>query len=141
MISFLLALHGFTTLSMVGIIWFVQVVHYPLFREVDRVNFPGYEKLHQERTSRIVGPLMLSEAICAVLLVWASPPGVAPILLWVGLLLVALVWASTWLIQVPAHARLSVRFDEPTHRWLVRSNWLRTCSWTLRGVLVSVLVA
>jgi hypothetical protein len=32
----LLLVHGFATLYMTGLIWFVQLVHYPLFAQVGR---------------------------------------------------------------------------------------------------------
>jgi len=35
----LLSIHLFATAGMVGLIWFVQVVHYPLFSRVGAVGF------------------------------------------------------------------------------------------------------
>jgi hypothetical protein len=48
---------------------------------------------------------------------------------------VALVWLSTAFVQVPLHARLSAGFDTRAHRRLVATNWVRTLSWTARGLL------
>ena len=62
------ALHMFSTLAMVGLIWFVQVVHYPLFSSVGQSPFPEYERLHQKRTTLVVAPLMLIEALTATLI-------------------------------------------------------------------------
>jgi hypothetical protein len=42
---------------------------------------------------------------------------------------------------VPQHAALGAGFDEAAHRTLVLTNWLRTVAWTLRGLLVSWMVA
>ena len=53
-----------------------------------------------------------------------------------GIVLLGVVWLSTWGIQVPCHARLSRGFDARTHRRLVRSNWIRTICWTVRGGIV-----
>jgi hypothetical protein len=49
--------------------------------------------------------------------------------------LLAGIWASTFLLQVPCHLRLSAGWDAATHRFLVDSNWIRTIAWTLRLVL------
>ena len=41
----------FATLFMVGLIWFVQIVHYPLYANVGREQFPEYEALHNRMTT------------------------------------------------------------------------------------------
>ena len=45
----ILLLHTLSTLSMLGLIWFVQIVHYPLMARVGRVRFHAYETDHQRR--------------------------------------------------------------------------------------------
>lgn len=134
--EFLLLLHAAATLPMVGLIWFVQVVHYPLFGQVGAERFTRYEQDHQRRTTRVVAPLMLVEAATAALLVAFTPAGVSSLLPITGLALVVMLWLSTFLWQVPLHTRLQSAFQPSAHTWLVRSNWLRTFGWTARGVLV-----
>ncbi len=136
MIALLLMLQLVSTLGMVGVIWFVQVVHYPLFGKVGISGFRDYEQDHQRRTTLIVAPLMLTEAATAVALFWLRPDGIPVPFAIVGLGLLAVLWASTFLWQLPAHERLAKSFDSATHRNLVRSNWLRTVAWSARGVLV-----
>jgi hypothetical protein len=121
---------------MVGLIWFVQIVHYPLFDRVGRDGFSTYETLHQTRTTLVVAPLMLTEALTAILLVWLQPTSVSAMFAWSGLALVGVIWASTFLWQVPAHERLAKAYDPVAHGALVRSNWVRTAAWTARGLLV-----
>ena len=60
-ITFLLA-----TAGMVGIIWFVQVVHYPLFTSVGRDAFVAYELRNTNLTSFVVGPFMAAEGATAL---------------------------------------------------------------------------
>lgn len=136
MAEIVLLLQLASTLTMVGVIWFVQIVHYPLFGLVGTGGFDRYEHAHQTRTSRVVAPLMLLEAATAIALVWVRPAGVSPSLPGCGLLFVGLIWLSTYLCQMPAHMRLAQTFDAVTHRRLVDSNWIRTAAWTARGVLV-----
>ena len=45
MIDWLLV-HVVATLVMTGLIWFVQIVHYPLMAKVGRADFAEYERLH-----------------------------------------------------------------------------------------------
>lgn len=136
-----LGLHAFATLSMTGLIWFVQVVHYPLFRGVPGEAFPAYEEEHQRRTTWVVAPFMLVEVGTAVLLCGGIAPGVRPVWAWVGLALVGVLWASTFLVQGPLHGRLERWKEEGLIGRLVGTNWVRTAAWTARGVLAVVMMA
>ena len=130
-----------TTLSMVGLIWFVQVVHYPLFDRVGVDGFSIYEEAHQRLTARVVAPLMLGELASAILLIWYRPTGVGDTLVLSSLGLLVLLWISTYVIQVPQHAKLQDSYSPLIHRQLVSGNWFRTAAWTARGVLVLAMVA
>lgn len=125
-----------STLYMTGLIWFVQVVHYPLFASVGGPAFPPYEQRHTALTTWVVGPPMLIEGLTAALLLWHRPAGVPPALIWVGLALVAVNTLSTAFLQVPCHEALSAGFDAAVHQRLVVTNWIRTAAWSLRGGLV-----
>lgn len=133
--------HVAATLFMCGVIWFIQVVHYPLFERVGTAQFLAYETAHRDLITRVVTPPMLIEGLTAVLLLWQSPQGITPISLWVGLALLAIIWLSTWLVQVPQHNRLIQGFDQHVHRTLVLSNWIRTLGWSARGVLFLFMMA
>jgi peroxiredoxin Q/BCP len=128
--------HFASSLYMVGLIWFVQVVHYPLFASVGRQEFPRYEQGHTALTTWVVAPPMLIEGATAVLLLWFRPPGVPKWSVWSGFALLGATWLSTALIQVPCHNLLSEAFDPEVHQRLVSTNWLRTAAWSLHGVLV-----
>lgn len=121
---------------MVGLIWFVQVVHYPLFTFVGDSRFLTYEGHHTRRTGWVVGVLMPLEAVTALWLVLAVPTGASSSLLLAGLALLGALWLTTVAIQVPIHRSLSQRRDNSQLRRLVVSNWIRTALWTLRGVVV-----
>src|ERR671916_164178 len=106
----LMLTHFATTLAMVGLIWFVQVVHYPLFAAVGSANFSAYSVAHARRTTWVVAPLMLGEIGTGLLLLVYRPPALPPAGLWLGLGLLALIWASTAWIQVPRHTILGRGF-------------------------------
>ena len=128
--------HAAATWYMTGVIWFVQVVHYPLFAAVGSQAFSTYEQRHTSLTTWVVAPPMLVEAATAVLLFWFHPPGVLAWQLWAGVILVGAVWLSTAFLQVPCHQTLSTGFDTVVHHRLVSTNWIRTTAWSLRGLLV-----
>jgi hypothetical protein len=131
-----LALHFAATFYMVGLVWFVQRVHYPLFARVGSQQFPAYERAHLSRTNPVVGPAMLIEAATALALVALPMPNVPYLVPWLGVGLLAVIWLSTWLLQVPRHRDLSAGFETSAHRRLVATNWIRTSAWSLRGLLV-----
>jgi hypothetical protein len=124
---------GFT-LYMTGVIWFVQIVHYPLMGKVGAEYFVAYERSHTMLTTFVVGPQMVIELATAVLLVFSMKNMQS--WWWINLALVGAVWASTFFIQVPLHNDLSQGFDEVKHLKLVNSNWIRTVVWTARAVLL-----
>jgi hypothetical protein len=124
------------TLALCGLIWMVQLVHYPLLARVGAEQFRAYHREHARRITWVVAPLMLAEAAASSLLLLARPSAVPLWAVWTGWLLVAAIWLSTGLLQVPCHARLTHGFEARTQRRLVASNWLRTLAWTARGALV-----
>lgn len=137
MMAVLLITHAAATWFMTGLIWFVQIVHYPLLKYVPADVFTQYERRHTELTSWVVGPAMLLEGITGAILCGYRPEAVP---LWsclVGCGLLVIIAASTYFIQIPCHDRLCQTFDTNTHRRLVQTNWLRTIAWSLRAIMVS----
>lgn len=124
------------TMAMVGIIWFVQIVHYPLYTRINPDAFPNYEVAHVNLITLVVGPTMFIEAMTAVLLLLSPPPNVPYWLLLVAIGLIGVIWAATLFLNVPQHNALSYSFDAGVHRMLVLTNWIRTVSWSLRGVIM-----
>ncbi len=126
---------------MAGVIWFVQVVHYPLMARVGSSGFASYEALHSRLTTRVVILPMLLEVGTTLYMLWRPPGRVGVSWLWIGLMLLAVIWLSTFLLQVPAHRKLARGFDAEAHERLVRTNWIRTLAWTARIVVALLLVS
>lgn len=133
-IDFILAAQALASAVMCGVIWFVQVVHYPLFAHVPAGG--DYPRENQRRTAWVVIPPMLLEAVTALALAVRPPAAVGAAAAWIGLALVIALWLSTVAVQMPLHRRLD---DEghaaDTVAALVRGNWLRTVLWTTRAAL------
>lgn len=128
------------TIFMTGLIWMVQVVHYPLFNDVGPENYIQYQLRHQTNITFIVGPVMLIELFTAILMAWYPMSSSDRWTVYVGIALVAVIWLSTASLQIPCHQKLSQGFDQAVYNWLVRSNWIRTIAWTARGVLMTVIL-
>lgn len=133
--------HAAATWFMVGLIWMVQVVHYPLFANVGGDGFVAYEAAHTRLISFIVGPPMAIEGVTALVLVAAPPDDVSRGLAFAAAAVLGVVHLSTVTLQVPAHRRLSSAWDPSVGDRLVATNWIRTIGWTIRGVLALVMVA
>lgn len=136
LVRLLFLAHLGSCLFMVGAIWIVQVVHYPLFDSIGVREFPIYAQRHVTLITGVVAPTMLIEGVTAVLLFWCRPAGVSLGFLGTGLVLLAVIWLSTAFVQVPCHDVFTQGFDSVVHQRLVSTNWIRTTAWSLRGALV-----
>ncbi len=135
--TLLLLLQVAATWFMVGLIWTIQVVHYPLFARVGQEQFAEYSRRHQFLITWIVGPAMVVELLTAVILALYPPTPDTGLWLWTGVILLLVIWVSTALIQAPQHGRLATGGqDRKRIRSLVTWNWIRTIAWSARGVLV-----
>ena len=116
-----------------GLIWTVQLVHYPGLALVGKAEFARYHAAHTARMGALVGPLMVLELLLAGWLAWAGRAALPHGAGWWSLALVGAVWAVTFFISVPFHNRLAANgYDYVVLDGLVRTNWLRTVAWTLR---------
>ena len=70
--SLVLILHIFGTFFLTGLIWVIQLVHYPAFRFVESSAFINFERLHTQRISLIVIPLMFTELLSGVYLIFSK---------------------------------------------------------------------
>ena len=132
-LGWLIVLHAAATFAMLGLIWFVQLVHYPMLRRYERDGFSNIEEEHCNRTGFVAAPLMLLEASTGILLLVGGFD--KSIFVW-SLMILAMIWGSTFLLQVPCHRNLLGGWNSSAHRRLVRTNWLRTAGWTVRSLII-----
>ncbi len=119
-----------STLWLAGMIWTVQVVHYPLFALVGEESFAAYEAAHSTRISLLLlGPWAV-QGIATGWVLLAPPAGVPRWLAVVGAVLAAATVLVTVLVSVPQHGALADGFDPEAHARLVTTNWWRTVAWT-----------
>ena len=124
---------------MCGLIWYVQLVHYPMFSRFGPDAFRATMLEHQNRTTLIVAPVMLVELASGVWLLFSDVlPREVSLLNLAGL---AVIWVATGFVQVPLHQRLLARLDPGLIQALVLTNWVRTLAWTARTVGLFALLA
>ncbi len=136
----LVIVHIAVTWYLIGLIWTVQIVQYPLFDRVGTTNFMTFAGLHAERITMIVMFPMFIELGTAILLLLSPPDDFPMVLLVLGLALLGVVWFSTIALQIPLHNQLAEGFNEQAVKRLVATNWLRTIAWTLRGFITLILL-
>ncbi len=128
-------IHLSSTSFMCGLIWFVQLVHYPSFVFVNKDDFTKFEKFHCDRTSLVVMPLMLTEGLSAFYIYINGNPNE---LFLSSLIPLGLIWLSTFIIQTRQHETLILGHSSETIKHLVKYNWIRTILWTTRLILLTV---
>lgn len=133
--------HAASTWFMTGLIWYAQIVHYPVFSLVDPKDFPRYQVANTTRTAFVVLPPMLVELVSGIALVFFPSEAIGRALPLAGAALLGVIWVSTAALQAPLHGRLALGFDRRIHRTIVVTNWFRTVAWTLRGALASAMLA
>lgn len=129
-------IHLLSTWFMIGLVWFVQCVHYPLLRDLPPEIVPTYQKAHVRRTSPMIPMVMIVEAVSGLMMVFPtiSLIAVANLVLLVG------VWLTTFILIVPIHQRLCQRHDADDVTRLLRLNLLRSLLWLTHGFTALALV-
>ena len=131
----LILTHYIATLIMTGAIWLAQLSQYPLLAYVGRKNFIRYEHEHIRRISNVAWFIIYIELFTGAAL-FLIPSTVVPFVIRaVGLVLIGIIWGATYFVQYPLHKKLENGFVPALHKKLVRTNWIRTISWTLRAIL------
>ena len=138
---FALYANTIATAVMVGVIWFVQIVHYPLLAQFGSTQSVTVAQQHQQRTGYVVGLPMLVEGVTTLWLLVQRPDRVAVLLPWANAVLLAVALGSTVLLSVPLHAKMAQAHNDETGRRLVLTNWPRTIAWTARLALCGVMLA
>lgn len=127
-----------------GLIWTIQLVHYPGFALIGDAESKNYQQQHTRRIAWLVIPLMLAELCFSGLLVWQvwqQDNITQPLLYWLSTACVWLVWLITFFVFVPLHSELEAKgYTKPLTNMLVSWNWPRTLLWTLRMLLLAYLL-
>ncbi|MCP5491968.1 MAG: hypothetical protein H7A40_02865 [Chlamydiales bacterium] len=134
-----LLIHLALTWVMVGIIWFNQMIHYPLYHKI-KDGFTSYERSYLRRTIWLMGPVMILEVLTALLLIGLAPTPLLIKLATANFVALTIIWISTCIFQVQQHQKLSVHYSKKIHHMLLSTNWIRTILWTARGFLVLYMV-
>ena len=132
----MLILHLIATSVMVGVIWVIQLVHYPSFHFVELKQYTTFQRFHMARISYVVIPAMLTELFTLILIV-ISMDQIDNLVLASAILLI-FIWLMTAVFFSGVHQKLTLGYDQTVVDKLVKLNWGRTLLWTLRLLLFSI---
>lgn len=138
--QWMIVLNVVSAWMMVGVIWVVQLVHYPLLALVGADRSVEAAERHQRAMSFVVGPPMAVEGVTTLWLLVDRPDEVVVWLPWAGAVCVGVALLSTVWLSVPRHARMATEPDPKVGTELVRTNWPRTVAWTLHGVVAPAIL-
>ncbi|MEO1258993.1 MAG: hypothetical protein AAFZ15_09345 [Bacteroidota bacterium] len=117
--------------ALVGLIWVIQLVKYPAFHFVDVSRFVEYHQHHTRSITIIVAPLMMAELALTGWLLWQSGWSAKYL---ISAAVVGAIWLSTMTLQIPQHQVLDKKKNEKAIDKLIKTNWIRTILWTLKGI-------
>ena len=129
-----------STWYMVGLIWLIQLVHYPLFNYVGIEEFTVFHENHKILITPVVGIVMIVELVTSVILLFQNSCVTRNWLSIFGIILLGIIWFSTIYFQIPFHNALSTKFNENTLIMLINTNWIRTICWSVRGITVLLIL-
>lgn len=136
-------IHVAATWFMVGMIWTIHLVHYPLFADVGPDSYVNFQAEHVERIGRLLLLPWLTEGASLLVLLWfvlaeKRREIAIPVLVSAVAMAVVLVISGFW--SAPAHGDLADGFDAAVHDRLMAANLVRALAWSVRGVCAAWIV-
>ncbi|MFT5570163.1 MAG: hypothetical protein ACI8QD_002040 [Cyclobacteriaceae bacterium] len=129
-----------STLFNTGLIWVIQLVHYPGFARIGVQEHQAYHSFHMRSITYIVGPSMAIELASSLGLLLFLDKLPSPTAFWIASGLLAIIWAHTAFIAVPLHGKLASSYSLEIVDRLVSANWWRTIAWSIRSFVLAYLV-
>lgn len=125
--------HTFFTIAMFGLMWTVQTVVYPQFRNVAAADFASYAAEHNTRIVPALVVLAPAEVIFAAWLWLDTPASLSRATVFVAGAILAVAWISTALWFGPFHGDFQGTYDLDRINLLISTNWIRTALWGARA--------
>lgn len=133
-------LHLVSTSIMVGVIWIIQLVHYPTFLFIDKQKYMKFQEFHMSRVSYIVMPTMIAELFSGIYILFYNNVLMVNTFFLLASFSLLLNWVITALVFVKIHNGLLIKYEKNIILLLVKLNWLRTILWSLRLVFLTIII-
>lgn len=133
-LNLLIDIHFLSTSIMVGVIWVIQLLHYPSFHFVQKSDYPKFQQFHMSRISLIVIPAMIIEFITGIIMLQF---GFSSNFLFISSLVILItIWGITFIFFTKMHQVLISGYNEIIVNRLISINWSRTLLWSLRLLIL-----
>ena len=122
---------------MVGLIWTIHTVHYPLFAHVGESTYVAFQSQHVDRIGKLLFLPWLTEGITLLAVLVLAFFGnqrnlrLPAFLNGVGMAIALII---SGFLSAPAHGDLADGFNAAVHDRLMTANLVRSLAWTLCGV-------
>lgn len=133
-------LHLVSTSIMVGVIWIIQLVHYPTFLFIDKQKYMKFQEFHMSRVSYIVMPTMIAELFSGIYILFYNNVLIVNTFFLLASFSLFLNWVITALVFVKIHNGLLIKYEKNIILLLVKFNWIRTILWSLRLVFLTIII-
>jgi hypothetical protein len=138
--KFILLVSFLSTAFNTGLIWTIQLVHYPGFLKVGATSHQQYHAFHMKAISPLVGVSMVAELISSIALLLFIDRLPGNLMIWLSLTLLVGIFIHTAFVAVPLHGKLAGDFSIETAQKLVDTNWWRTFFWSARSLIMAYLI-
>jgi hypothetical protein len=119
---------------MAGVGWYVQLVHYPAFLDIEQGKWQSFHRKHSSMTGVVViGPMILQGIGTGLMFLVGEWPS------WfLAAMVVCFAFSFGWTFFVsgPLHTKLSQQ-DKKVIRKLIRTNWPRAIAWSGQALLAA----
>jgi hypothetical protein len=124
--------HLTITSIMCGVIWAMQLVHYPAFLWIPLEKLGAFERFRARRVWWIILPVLASELLSGAFLAFQTQNSIFILNFFLNLVL----WVFTFFVSVPLHKKIDL---DPKSIWvqqLIFTNWPRAVLWSFRVALL-----
>lgn len=133
-------LYIFLCVAATVLMWFMQIVHYPLMSYTDPAKWEAFSEKRRMLTMMITYPLMAFEVLTGfTLLVIATQSKTYPLFATSLLILVCLI-IYTFMYLNPHLKKMTGPNDSQNHQRFLKLHWVRTIGWTVRFLLMLLIL-
>jgi len=120
-----------------GLMWFTQIVHYPLFTFIEKKSFIGYSIHQLKKTNYLFYIPMLVEGAFSILFMFDYPSTISSVVPFLCLCISTAVWLVSFGKIAPLLDKLNDEgLDAEIVEQLVKLNRIRTICWTLKVLIL-----
>lgn len=144
MFSLIFIIHVFVCILLTAVMWYLQVVHFPLLRFVGTDHFVEYYSELKMKNTLLFFPLFSLEIFTSIALLlsftmvseFTASVQNQFFLVGFSLILLFILHLVNFQMIRPTLSSLQKNSDLKIHQKLVRLQWIRTLGWTIRMVIL-----